>query len=654
MPRHEHPRRDSDAQAGELGPADHLLERHPGDALADHRLELAPVPGLIEQQCRLVLGEDAAGGPQPLHQVGHRWGHRQIMVARCGRARPLADRSPGRHHGRTMSRTSRLLVIAVAWTLPVAWILGALLSGPSDGTLVSPATGLSPDSRWHESVTVVHAYGATPLRAGDEVLAVDGHSPGAYLAGAVTEDRAVGDSVEYQVRRATTDLDIQITIDVQLTRYPVLAAAQDNVSTLVLAGLLLFAASLVFWRRPKEAASRAFLATAALVPAVVTSSPFGLGAIDLAGSRGLWPHVAGEVAAAAAFGCALFAALTLTGSRPLRTGWAVAAAVAVPLLGYAAWALLVAGRRADEPGQVQGFATIAGPALVATAVAVPVALIATFLRSTERSDRLAARLVLLALVGGAGLRVLLGDIPEQLTGEPLVPWGVLTVVVAVPVLACIVVALLQHRVDEVEPTVRRALLQASVVALVGGLFFIGVGAVDLASDRSVESMLAGGVIAVLVLPLALGVQRGVRHLLYGDRDLPRRVVSDLRRLDPTTAPEDALAETLTLLARRLRLSYAAVEVFGSDRHEPLQTAIGRPRGTPVTVDLVGRWLHAGPAAAGGGPEPRPIRPGGPAPPRGRRRAGRRPGAGRVDERRAAAVSAAPHHRSRRGASPASP
>ena len=74
-----------------------------------------------------------------------------------------------------MSRTSRLLVIAVAWMVPAAWLVVGLLVGPSDGTSMtsSPApTG----TRWGESVPVARTFGETPLLPGDEVLAVEGRT----------------------------------------------------------------------------------------------------------------------------------------------------------------------------------------------------------------------------------------------------------------------------------------------------------------------------------------------------------------------------------------------------------------------------------------------------------------------------------------------
>ena len=176
----------------------------------------------------------------------------------------------------------------------------------------------------------------------------------------------------------------------------------------------------------------------------------------------------------------------------------------------------------------------------------------------------------------------------------------------------------------------------------------GSGAVDVASDISLESMLAGGLVALLLLPLAVALQRTLRRLVYGDRDFPHRVVSDLRRLDPTSAPEEALGETLTLLSRRLRLSYAAIEVFATgDRPRS-----GTPRGTPVTVDLVVGGTQPRPAAARGRAGPRPVRPRRPATPRGRRRPGRRARPGRVDQPRAPALPAAPDHGAGGGAAPA--
>ena len=82
-------------------------------------------------------------------------------------------------------------------------------------------------------------------------------------------------------------------------------------------------------------------------------------------------------------------------------------------------------------------------------------------------------------------------------------------------------------------------------------------------------------------------------VVYGDRDFPYRVVSDLRRLDPAAPPEDALRETLEVLARSLRLSFASIEVVAGPGSDRISTSIGEPRGQQTAVDL-----SAGGAALG--------------------------------------------------------
>jgi len=77
----------------------------------------------------------------------------------------------------------------------------------------------------------------------------------------------------------------------------------------------------------------------------------------------------------------------------------------------------------------------------------------------------------------------------------------------------------------------------------------------------------------------------VSRVLYGDRAFPGRVVSELRRLEPTTAPESALEDVLELLSRSLRLSFAAVETAATSADDALRVSVGQRRGRPTTVEL---------------------------------------------------------------------
>ena len=71
------------------------------------------------------------------------------LAVRAGWPPFVAADPPARRCGctiGTMSRARRLLVVAAAWAIPAVWILGALLAGPSDGTVVSSSLLTAPAS----------------------------------------------------------------------------------------------------------------------------------------------------------------------------------------------------------------------------------------------------------------------------------------------------------------------------------------------------------------------------------------------------------------------------------------------------------------------------------------------------------------------------
>lgn len=485
-----------------------------------------------------------------------------------------------------MARTSRLLVLAVAWAVPVCWTVLALLAGPSDGTSLSSRLLPSAGARWDDTVRVATTYGDTPLRPGDEVQAVDGRPPADWFGdgdgGGVR--REVGDVVRYEVRRSGAGLDLIQQVDVTLHRYPLAAAVESAPHVVLLPGLLLVLGSLVFWARPAAASARAFLAAVALLPAAITSTPLGLGVIDLAGARGVWPQVVGEAMAALGLVALLLSVALLT--RPGAGGrWVMLVLLAAPLLGYAIWLAVRLGGADPALERLSLAATVWAPALWAAVPALLVVATLAYTRARHRTDVLATRLALLGVGAGVAAWLVLGPVPALLTGEPLVREDLLVLLGGGLALACVAAATGHYHLGEIEPRVRRGLVQALVLLVIGAAFVGMVRAVDAAADISVGSMLAGGLLALLLLPAAVAVQRTVRRMVYGDREFPHRVVSDLRRLDALTAPEDALREALELLARRLHLSFAAVDVLATPTSGPVAAAIGTPAGTPATVDL---------------------------------------------------------------------
>jgi two-component system NarL family sensor kinase len=486
-----------------------------------------------------------------------------------------------------MVRTSRLLVLAVAWAVPVCWTVLALLAGPSDGTSLSSRLLPSAGAGWDETVRVGATYGETALRPGDEVQAVDGRTLADWADGTGDSGdvrREVGDVVRYEVRRTGSGLDLIQQVDVTLHRYPLAAAVRAAPHVVLLPVLLLALGSLAFWSRPSAASAWAFLAAAALLPSTLTSTPLGLGVVDLAGARGTWPAVVGEVMAAIGLVALMVAVAFLT--RPEGRGrWLTAALLGAPAVGYAVWVAALSDGAGSALERQAVLATVWAPVLWAAVPALLVIATLAHLRARGRSDVLATRLALLGVGAGVGAWLVLGPVPDLLTGAPVLREDLLVLLGGGLTVACVAVAAGRYHLGEIEPRVRRGLVQAFVLVLVGAAFAGAVRAVDVAVDISASSMLAGGLLALLLLPAGVAVQRTVRRVVYGDREFPHRVVSDLRRLDAMTAPEDALREALELLARRLHLSYAAVDVLATPTSGPIAAAIGAPTGTPATVDL---------------------------------------------------------------------
>ena len=193
---------------------------------------------------------------------------------------------------------------------------------------------------------------------------------------------------------------------------------------------------------------------------------------------------------------------------------------------------------------------------------------------------------------------------------------------------CLVAAVLRYRLQEIDGVLRRSLLQVVVVALIATLFLAVAAAVDLATGNSFSAVVAGGLVALALVPLALLLRRVFSQFVYGDRDFPYQVVSELRRLDQRTTPAEALHDMLTLLARRLRLSYASIEVYAPSPEDRIETSIGDLARSADGHRARGRRHHAGSAPARGDAVARVLRPPRPPAPRGHRRAGGRDGAGR--------------------------
>ena len=178
---------------------------------------------------------------------------------------------------------------------------------------------------------------------------------------------------------------------------------------------------------------------------------------------------------------------------------------------------------------------------------------------------------------------------------------------ALPLLpAAVGVAILRHRLWDIDVLLNRSLVYAALTACVIGLY-VGVvtllGALLRDESDLLASLPATALVALAFQPLRERLQHGVNRLMYGERDDPYGVMARVgRRLEATLEPEDVLPAVAETVARALRLSSVSVELRRDGRLVPV-VAHGQPAETPEAIELtyrgepIGRML-AGPRAAG--------------------------------------------------------
>jgi signal transduction histidine kinase len=136
----------------------------------------------------------------------------------------------------------------------------------------------------------------------------------------------------------------------------------------------------------------------------------------------------------------------------------------------------------------------------------------------------------------------------------------------------IVIAILRHRLWEIDILINRALVYGTLTVSVAGLYALVVGylgALFQTSGNLLISLVATGLVAVLFQPLREWLQRRVNRLTYGERDEPYRAIARLgRRLEATLAPDAVLTTIVQSVAEALRLPYAAIALATNDDRRP--------------------------------------------------------------------------------------
>ncbi len=137
---------------------------------------------------------------------------------------------------------------------------------------------------------------------------------------------------------------------------------------------------------------------------------------------------------------------------------------------------------------------------------------------------------------------------------------------------CLAIAVLRHRLFDIDVILERTLVYGGLTVSIVGLYVLlvgGLGGLAHGEENLVFSLLAVGLTAALSHPLRERLQRGVNRLLYGQRDEPYQVISKLgERLanlpSGLTLSFDAPPTLPTLLsAVETAAYYIALEALGN-------------------------------------------------------------------------------------------
>ncbi len=124
------------------------------------------------------------------------------------------------------------------------------------------------------------------------------------------------------------------------------------------------------------------------------------------------------------------------------------------------------------------------------------------------------------------------------------------------------VAVLRYRLWDIDLLINRTLVYGLLTACIIGLYLlvvVGLGTLFSVLGNLLLSLLATGLVAVLVQPLHQRLQRAVNHLMFGERDEPYRVLARLgRRLEATLATDALLPTIVQTVAQALKLPYVAI------------------------------------------------------------------------------------------------
>ncbi len=233
-------------------------------------------------------------------------------------------------------------------------------------------------------------------------------------------------------------------------------------------------------------------------------------------------------------------------------------------------------------GQVSsiGFPLMLGALLVCLGVAATSLLFRY--RQAKQEERQQIKWVVSALVANLALVSIDPLVPPGFWGDNIDGLGALLLALALGI------ALFHYRLWDIDLLIQRTLVYGGLSASIVGLyvFVVGyLGSLFLPGNTLVISLIMTGMVAVLFQPIRDWLQRGVNHLLYGQRDEPYMVITRLsQRLGATVTPEAILPTIVETVAVALKVPYVVILLKREETFERV-AAYGQPAPDTLTLPL---------------------------------------------------------------------
>lgn len=487
------------------------------------------------------------------------------------------------------------LAIAILNGLIFVAHLVAMSQSPSDGTQFS----LSGDaSTWQSDGVLISVIDSNrnDLRDGDRLLKVDGQPVAALLDRVLCFSRSCAVSSPIMIEAgATADYTIQRdgeihVVKVSYSPFSVWRALSRKPGGVIYALITYVMFLVLLLRKPDEPAIRAIALTASGFVGSLGWA-YGLSVIALVNRQIFWLY---QFATNICYliGVAGLIHFVLVFPRPLpiinRRRWLVSIPYAAL---YLLWGGLVIGYTVTVPDKLlwMGWASKASTFVDNTSSAlVLIGIVFNYRSLKHRSERQQVHLVVLSVILVVALGLVLRGLPLLLLGRSLLSNDAISVI-ALIIPATIAISIQRLRLWALEPIINRTFVYLSLSSIIIGLYMVIVAAVGgLLQARSApfSGLVATGIVAVIFEPLRNRLQRTVNRIMYGERDDPAAVLSQLaHHLETGDTPAAILPNLVQTIARALKIPHAAIWLpVGTARTEPV-ASWGTPAEQVQTISL---------------------------------------------------------------------